>query len=347
MVGLLLSSQALFVPALFICADLLTIEVAPPPPNPAGKGLPIPVKRPAYFRALLAIFYVVSALGALGLPLSPTYPAHWQILTGLLADGSRLALGAFACTIFGLVLALALVIQSLAQFLHDERRTVVGADTRSYWSLVVPGGLGLSLLVAGFYPRILSPWINHFTVGLLPVAQPPATLDRNLFGPGGWFGLALLGGVLVAFGLFRRWRRVAVLAAFNGGLLYGSEDELEAARRDWTKLRGREQRSLVAAQEALPTGFEDEFFRSGFRAPTVVVPKTAPRLPAAEFLGPLNSRLSLFYRLLDPGFSGNLFARLSLRGLSWLRFAFEWLTERFYAALAAFLLIILIILLTR
>lgn len=346
MVGLQLISLAIGGPAMFICADLMTIETAPPPPNPDGKGLPIPVARPAYFRPILAVLYLIAAVGATGLPLSPAYPVHWQILSELLGAGSRLDLACFVGVIFGLALAIAIMGQSIAQFLNDERRTVEASNLRSYWTLAVPGLLGLLLLLVGFWPGSLNFWVNHFVTGLVPTSQNQPVLNNALFGPGGWFALLVLLGGLLALVAFVRLKPGQSVAAFQGGLFFGSQTEREAAERSWQELRGTQSRAL-AVNTAAPKGFEDEFFQTGFRAQIPVQVKVEPRLPAAEFLGPLNSRLQALYQLLDSGFVGNLFGRIGLVALVRLRLVFEWLTERFYAALAAFLLIILIILLTR
>ncbi len=346
MVGLQLVTLSICGPAMFICADLMTIEAALPPPNPGGKGLPVPVSRPAYFRPILTVLYLIAAIGATGPPLSPSYPVHWQILSELLAAGSRLDLVCFACVIFGVALAVVIVGQSIAQFLIDERRTVETPNLRSYWSLVAPGLLCLLLLLVGFWPGSLSFWVNHLLVGLVPASQTQPILNNALFGPGGWFALLLLLGGLAALVVFMRLKRGQAVTAFQGGLFFGSQNEREAAERAWQELRGTQSRALTV-NTAAPKGFEDEFFQTGFRAQAPVQPTIGPHLPAAELLGPLNSRLLALYQVLDSGFVGNLFGRIGLGALARLRFAFEWLTERFYAALAAFLLIILIILLTR
>ena len=346
MVALQLVSLAIAGPALFICADLMTIEAAPPPPNPGGKGLPVPVARPAYFRPILSVLYIIAAIGVTGLPLSPAYPVHWQILSELLAAGSRLDLFCMVCIIFGIALAVAIIGQSMAQFLNAARRTVEAPNLRSYWSLTGPGLLCLLLLLVGCWPGLLNFWVNHFVTGLVPASQTSPVLSNALFGPGGWFALLLLLGGLLAGLAFVRLKHGLAVTAFQGGLFFGSQNERETAERTWQELRGTQTRSLTV-NTAAPKGFEDEFFQTGFRAQIPVQPTIEPRLPAAEFLGPLNSRLLALYQLLDSGFVGNLFGRIGLGALARLRFAFDWLTERFYAALAAFLLIILIILLTR
>lgn len=347
MAGLQIISLLLFAPALFICADLMAIESAPPPPNPSGKGAPVPVNRPPYYRYILTTLYAISAVGAVGLPIALSYPVHWQILSDLLTQGSRLSYFSFACVIIGIILSLAIAAQILASFLNAEIRTVEAANNRSYWTLIVPGLFALASLIAGFNPAILDNWLNKFTTGL--AAPDQITVPRSLLEPSGWFGLLALLAGLIAVGLYVGKRKFLAAPVFNGGLL--SEEEITELNKQWRKIRGREQLSLTVAEEALPSGFEDEFFRSGFRGQAVAQAqaqaKIEPRLATTDFFGPLNSRLRPIYQIFDTSFGGGLFGRIGLIVLGRLRTAFEWATARFYAALAAFLLIILIILLTR
>ena len=109
---------------------------------------------------------------------------------------------------------------------------------------------------------------------------------------------------------------------------------------------------VIEPEAEIPEGFEDDFFGAAFgRKPKPARPDRRPlpdpRLTAADYFGPLSTRWRGIARLLDTGSDGGFFAVLLLRLMDRVRQVFEWLVERFYPALAAFILLIFIILLTR
>jgi hypothetical protein len=141
--------------------------------------------------------------------------------------------------------------------------------------------------------------------------------------------------------VWRTGKKIQVAPAFNGGMLFGTEAEAERL------LRLSRSKALVVQQEAEAFGFEDEFFKTGLRDMAPPPPKVEVRLSAGEYFGPLMVRLREAFKLPDTSFSGGLFARILLKMLDFIRRFFEWLTERFYPALAAFIVLLFIFLMTR
>ncbi len=330
-------------PLLFLCADQLAIENAPPP-NPGNRAIPKPLGRPPLFRALLTGAYLVGAFNYAGLPLSPSYAARWQILGELLGNGQRFYT---ALALVGLVLGLLALVQGLVLFLNGPRRTADAHGQEGFWA--VGGILGLAglSLGLGFYPGLASGPLGQAVGRVRPGENPivPGSAAQ------GWLGLLVAVGLLVGLGLFWLGRRTHVYAPYNGGLNYGPEAQDERPQFARTG-RSKMALKLREPEVEIPEGFEDEFFSSAFRknprpvgAPRRPLPD--PRLGTADYLGPLDQRLREVYQLLDTGYGGNFFGTLALRLLDRLRRVFEWMVERFYPALAAFILLVFIILLTR
>lgn len=328
---------------LFLCADQLQIENASPP-NPEGVTNPRPLGRPALFRGILVVTYLVGALNFAGFPLTPAYTARWQTLGALLHDGYRFY---FGLAVAGLVLLLPALTQDFVQFLNGPRRTIDSANEGNYWPLLVPGLLGVASLILGFSPGLANGWISTAT-GRVQVGGD--TAFSTVTGVG-WLGLFVVIGLTLGFALTWLFRRNLVVAPYNGGLVYGQE-AVEGYRYART---GRSKMALktIEPQEELPEGFEDEFFSGAFKKAPEKPPQAArrklpdPRLSPADYFGPLTVRLASTYRLFDMAFNGNFFGRLLMRFLDRARRVFEWTVERFYPALAAFILLIFIILLTR
>jgi NADH:ubiquinone oxidoreductase subunit 5 (subunit L)/multisubunit Na+/H+ antiporter MnhA subunit len=337
---------SLGVPLLFICADLLQIENAPAPPDPKNAALSIPIRRPTLFRPLLVGFYVVGAIGVLGLPFSPAYTARWQTLSEMLGTGYRFYFG-LAGT--GLALMMLSLIQGFALFLQDPHHTEDRLWNVTWGSLISPGLFALFSAGLGFAPILASDWLSSVTSRVLGVGCwvsgvgndtcPPS--PDTLGGPGSLFGLLLLMGIVGGALIIWRVRKLQPAPAFNGGQLFGAEAEAEQ------KLYLSRNRAIVLKEEVEAFGFEDEFFKVGLGNMAPPPPKVELRLSSADYFGPLTGRLTEAYKLLDSSYSGGFFARIFLRIIGFIRRAIEWLTVRFYPALAAFILLIFILLLTR
>jgi NADH:ubiquinone oxidoreductase subunit 5 (subunit L)/multisubunit Na+/H+ antiporter MnhA subunit len=328
---------------LFLCADQLQIENAQPP-NPEGITNPKPLGRPALFRGILVITYLVGALNFAGFPLTPAYTARWQTLGTLLDNGYRFY---FGLAVAGLVLMLPALVQDFVQFLNGPRRTVDSPTEGNYWPLAVPVLLALGSLVLGFQPGLANGWISNATGRV----QLTGDIRFSTVTGVGWLGLFVVIGLTVGFGVVWLFRRNLVVAPFNGGLVYGQEQT-----GGYTYARtGRSKMALktVEPEEELPEGFEDEFFSGAFKKtqekPHQAARRKLPdaRLSPADYFGPLTVRLASTYRIFDLAFNGNFFGRLLMGFLARARRVFEWTVERFYPALAAFILLIFIILLTR
>ncbi len=328
---------------LFLCADQLQIENAPPP-NPEGITNPKPLGRPAFFRGILVITYLVGALNFAGFPLTPAYPARWQTLGTLLDNGYRFY---FGLAVAGLVLMLPALAQDFVQFLNGPRRTVDSATEGSYWPLAVPVLLGVGSLVLGFQPGLANGWISNATGRVQLTGDTRFSTVTGV----GWLGLFVVFGLAVGSGAVWLFRRNLVVEPYNGGLIYGQEQP-EGYRYART---GRSKTALKTfePEEELPEGFDDEFFSGAFKKAQEKPQQAArPKLPdarlsPADYFGPLTVRLASTYRIFDLAFNGNFFGRLLLGFLDRARRVFEWTVERFYPALAAFILLIFIILLTR
>ncbi|HEX2916738.1 MAG TPA: proton-conducting transporter membrane subunit [Chloroflexia bacterium] len=328
-------------PLLFLCADQLQIENALPP-NPENRTNPKPLGRPALFRSLLAGSYAVGILNFAGLPLSPAYDARWQTLSTLLSNGNRFY---FGLALAGLILALPGLIQGLLLFMNGPRRTEDARGQETLWTLAGPLLLAVLSVALGFYPGLANNWVSNTvsrvaTGGATIMPANPAL---------GWLGLIVVALMAVGLGIYWFNRQNLVTTPYNGGLLYGpqTEDKPQFARTGRSKMALK----VVEKEEELPEGFEDEFFTGAFKK---AAPKKAqtrplpdPRLAAEDYFGPLNERLSEAYKLFDTGYIGGFWNSLLLRFLNRVRRVFEWSVERFYPALAAFILLIFIILLTR
>jgi NADH:ubiquinone oxidoreductase subunit 5 (subunit L)/multisubunit Na+/H+ antiporter MnhA subunit len=324
-------------PLLFLCADLLQIETAPAPPDPANAAKSIPIKRPALFRPLLAAFYIVGAAGLIGLPLSPAYAGRWQTLGETLGAGYRFYFGLAVAGLALMGLAMAYAFILLLQEPHHTEDKPSGA---SWWPITVPALLALVSAGLSVAPNLTTDWLTSFT-SRVPL-NGLQRLPNALFAPGSLFALLLLLGLLVGAAVIWKAGRAEPIAAFNGGMLFGHEAETER------KMQLSRSKAIVLVEEEDAFGFEDEFFKVGLShkyAPPP--PKLEPRLSSKEYFGPLLERLREPYKLLDTSYGGGLFSRILLAIVNFIRRALEWLTERFYPALAAFILLIFIFLLTR
>ncbi|MEI6044662.1 MAG: proton-conducting transporter membrane subunit [Chloroflexota bacterium] len=327
---------SLAVPLLFLCADLLQIENDHAPPDPKNAARSIPIQRPALFRAVLTGFYLVGAAGVLGLPLSPAYTARWQTLSGMLEGGYRFYFG-LAGT--GLVLMMLGLVQGFALFLQEPHQTEDKMRKAAWWPLLSPALLVLVSVGLGFAPILALDWLSY-SLNRIP-SGGSLGLPKLFFGPGNLFGLLLLLGLAAGLAISWRMRKIHPAPAFNGGQLFGAEaDAAEILRRS-------RNRALVLPQAEEAFGFEDEFFKIGLGDMAPPPPKVEMRLSPADYFGPLTDGLNKAYLLLDSSEGGNFFARLLLRMTGFIRRAIEWLTEKFYPALAAFILLIFIFLLTR
>ncbi len=339
-----LISLMLGAPLLFLCADQLQIENAPPP-NPDNRATPRPLGRPALFRALLTGLYLVGALNFAGLPLSPEYAARWQSLSSLLDGGYRFY---FGLVVVGMILILIALVQGFLLFLNGPRRTINARGEEGYLVLVGPLVLALLSLGLGFNPALAGGWISTALDRVRPTA--PTTLSAELVAASGWAGLLVAIALMLGLGVYWRGRAAHPVAAFNGGLSYGPmrDDKPKFARTGRSKMALK----VIEPEEEVPEGFEDEFFSSAFKkaAARPEVPRRPlpePRLTAEDYFGALNSRLKWPFRVFDTGYSGGFLSRWLLGLLDRIRRVFEWVVERFYPALAAFILIVFIILLTR
>ncbi len=338
-----LISLAIGAPLLFLCADQLQIENAPPP-NPDNRANPRPLGRPALFRALVIGLYLVGALNFAGLPLSPAYAARWQTLSALLTNGNRFY---FGLAVVGLVLTLPALAQGLLLFMNGPRRTADARGEEWFWVLGGPLLLALLSIGLGFNPALAGSWLSNAVGRVRPTGA--TELSAATLATGGWLGVLAVLGLLVGLGLYWRGRRSLTTTPYNGGLVYGPQ----ADSKPKFARTGRSKMALkLIEEEEVPEGFEDEFFASAFKK--TPIQKQAPRRPlpdtrlsTADYFGPLNNRLKEVYKLFDTGYGGRFFSLLFLRFMDRVRRVFEWLVERFYPALAAFILIVFIILLTR
>ncbi len=332
-------------PLMFLCADQLQIELAPPL-NPDNRSNPKPLGRPALFRGLLVGLFLVGAWNVAGLPLSPAYNARWQTLNSLLASGNRFFFGIVGV---GLVLLLVALLRVLLLFFNGTRRTVDAKGQEWFWALSAPLGLALASIGLGFQPGLTAVWVSNAVGKLSSADQANAGSPVSV----GWLGLLVAGGLIIGTGLYWTGRRTVAspyTLPYNGGLVFGPEDLTKPrfARTGRSKMALK----VIAPEEEIPEGFEDDFFSSAFGRKPKPVQTTrrqlaAPRLSNADYFGPLSDRVVSLSKLLDTGYSAGFFVTLLLRLTDRVRGVFEWLVERFYPALAAFILLIFIILLTR
>lgn len=323
-------------PLLFLCADLLQIENAPAPPDPQNAAKSIPIVRPALFRPVLAICYLTGASGVVGLPLTPAYTARWQTLGDLLAANHRLY---FGLAVIGLgLMALALVL-AFAAFLQQPHNTQDKIYSRRWLPLFAPAGLAGLAAILGIAPTLTSDWLASFTARVPSFG--PQRLPNSVLSTGGWFGLVLALSLFAGAALIWRTQKVQPAPAFNGGMLFGAEAEAER------KLHLSRNKALVVIEENEAHGFEDEFFKVGLRDMKPPPPKVEPRLSVSDYFAPLLERLTEPYKLLNTAYGGSILGKILIKVLEFIRRIFEWITERFYPALAAFLVLIFIFLLTR
>ncbi len=327
-------------PLLWLCSDLMQIEIIPLIKAPGSRVAPPPLKRPAHYRGALISLYLVGVVSLICLPFTPGYAGRWETLGGLLSGNYRFY---FGLAVLSLAVTLAALAQGLLAFLGEQRQTVDGSNRASWISLSIPGLLALATLVFGFDPAPAAEWVGQFTAGVNPGGLQK--LPAEVFTGGSWFGLVGAAGLLLLFIIFMAASRVAVAPAFNGGMLYGAEAE------EYKKERASRKKAIQMFEEKLPSGFDDDFFKIGTAATTQTTYTSTgpePRLPAGEYFSGLGGRLRYFYRALDTGFSGGWLGGIILRVLGFLVWVLEWMTERFYAALAALIvLLFIVVLITR
>ncbi len=332
LIGLILGGTILF-----YTADQLEVEYAPAPPDPTNAALSIPIKRSFPFRVLLAVCYTTAIFGQVGLPFSPSYIPRWQTLIGLMESYRFI----FALALTGLILMALAGVQSFILGLSGPRHTLESRKGGSRLALWIPLLLTFISISLTFAPTLMLQGLTYLNNPLFPgvTEDLPALLAL----PGALAGILFLATSLVALAFNWRYRKVRPAAIFNGGMLFGLEAEAEEkARRSHTRAL------LKVEEEDQDFGFEDEFFKVGLRqnlAPPP--PKVEPRLSQADYFGPLKTSFGGAYSLVDTTTWGSFFSRILLFLLNRLRRVLEWLTERFYPALAAFLVLIFILFLTR
>lgn len=336
LIGLMLGGAVLY-----LAADQLQIEIAPPP-NPTNRSNPPPLGRPALFRPLVIGLYGLGAWNFASLPFSLAYSGRWQTLQGLL-ENYRIWAG---LVLVGLALMLAALVQGFLLFVNEPRRTAEAANEENYWTLVGPISLALLLLVGGFYPGLADFWINQ-VLSRVQAEIPPITGTA----PGGWLGLLIALGLLA--GYFSYWLGTKeVNRPYNGGLDYERDTRGELKYTFARAGRSKMALKIIEKEEEMPEGFDDDFFRGTYKLPRLqaqaarrILPD--PRLSALDFYGPLQERLRDIFKIFDTSYGGSIVGRVVIGLLNRTRRVFEWLVERFYPALAAFILLIFIILLTR
>jgi len=333
-------SLTLTAPLLWLCADLMQIGSLPPR-KPADRSPAIPISRPPRYRALLVLLYLIGTLGMLGLPLSPVYAARWQVFAGLLDGNYRFYLG---LAIIGLITTLVALSHGLVSYLDSPRQTIDGRNLQAWVALAIPLLLGLGVVVLGFYPALATDWVAQLPAAINP--NGPQKLAVGALSAGGWFGLLTGLGLLILFGLFLMRPSLKTVAVYNGGALYGLDVEEARKRRESQK------KSLLRIEDTMPSGFDDDFFKIGTEAVNQPASSYArsgpePHLTPADYFGPLTAMFQNFYRALDTSFSGSLLGGVALRVLRFVAWLLEWMTEKFYAALAALIVLLFIILLTR
>ena len=335
-----LISLVIGAPLLFLCADQLQIELAPPP-NPDNRANPKPLGRPALFRSILVGCYLVGAWNFLGLPLSPAYTGRWQTLADLLANGSRFWAG---LAIIGMLLLVPALLRGLLFLLNGPRRTADAVGQEWFWVLVGPLLLAVVSIGLGFQPNLAGTWVGQ--------AVSRVQTETVVIGAAqvGWLGLLVAFGLVLGSAYYWLSQRGIAVAPFNGGLSFEPEDDQQPhyARTGRSKMALK----LIEPEEEIPEGFEDDFFSAAFGRK----PKSAtatrrilpdPRLSSADYFAPLQNAGRGIFTWLDTSWLGGLAATFLTRLSDIIRRIFEWIVERFYPALAAFVLLIFIILLTR
>jgi formate hydrogenlyase subunit 3/multisubunit Na+/H+ antiporter MnhD subunit len=332
---------------LFFCADQLQIENAPPP-NPTNRSNPPPLARPPLFRPLIAGMYLVGAWSFAGLPFSPGYAGRWQTLTTLLEGGFKFWAGV---ALAGLALTLIALAQGVVIFLNENRRTTDGYKEEGYWALL-PALLLTGFFVAlGFYPGLADGWLNGAVTRIAP-----GVTERLSGAATGWLGVFVALGLATGF-MFYWWGQRQNLASgtpYNGGLKYGHSRDDEPKYTFARTGRSKTALLVIKPEEEMPEGFDDDFFRGTYKQAQERRQATSarrilpdPRMSAADYFGALTGRTRELGKVFDTGYSGHFLSRLLLLLADRTRRVIEWLVERFYPAVAAFILLIFIILLTR
>jgi NADH:ubiquinone oxidoreductase subunit 5 (subunit L)/multisubunit Na+/H+ antiporter MnhA subunit len=321
---------------LFLVADQMQIEKMTPP-NPQKKAIGNVIARPPYYRVGLLILYGVGCLGVIGLPLSPAYTARWYILNALLAPENRLY---FGLVLLGIAFVTAALLQGLALFIIEPNRTEDKVRKVSWLPLFIPIILAIGQIALGLYPAVVGDWLAGYVLQVNALA--PNRFPAMVYAPLGWFGILSVLGLLVILVIFLSKRKVKAIGAYNGGMLYGADLELAQKYRQST-------RRDIVVQDDFFEGFEDEFFRTGSKVKTVSPPPSMslPRLSKEDYFSSLTGMLGGLFKVADTGYSGKFYGSIGQRVLRFFVWIFEWTTERFYAALAALVVLVFIILLTR
>jgi NADH:ubiquinone oxidoreductase subunit 5 (subunit L)/multisubunit Na+/H+ antiporter MnhA subunit len=320
---------------LFLVSDQMQIENMIPP-NPQRKATGNVINRPAYYRFGLVLLYLVGCLGIIGLPFSPAYTARWYVLNGLLAPEYRLY---FCLVLLGIAFTVAALLQGLKIFLVGPHRTADVVRKGAWTPLLIPAILALGQTALGLYPALVSEWLAGYTLQIAP--NSALRFPASTYAPVGWFGIISVSGLLLILLLLVSQRKVRAVGAYNGGLLYGADLD------EWRKYRQSSRRDIILQAEVFE-GFEDEFFRIGKGIKPPPPQSTAlPRLSKEDYFAPLNKMFGGAFKVADTGYSGKFYGGLLQKVLGFLVWLFEWTTERFYAALAALVVLVFIILLTR
>ena len=188
-----LAALVIGAPLLFLCADQLQIELAPPP-NPGNRTNPKPLGRPALFRPFLVGLFGVGLWNFAGLPLSPAYAARWQTLSNLLGSGNRFF---FGIVIIGLVLLLPALLRLLLVFLNGTRRTADAGGQEWFWVLGGPIILAILSLGLGFQPGLVGSYAQQAVNRIRPGQVVPEAGSAV-----GWLGLVVAVGLVIGFGLY-------------------------------------------------------------------------------------------------------------------------------------------------
>jgi NADH:ubiquinone oxidoreductase subunit 5 (subunit L)/multisubunit Na+/H+ antiporter MnhA subunit len=320
---------------LFLVADQMQIENMHPP-NLQNKANVPAIPRPTYYRLGLVTLYVVGCWGVSGLPLSPAYTSRWFGLSALLAPENRLY---FGLVMLGIAFAVAALLQGLGWFLTEPHRTE-DKTRKARWSpLLIPAVLAIGQTLLGLYPAVMGEWFTGYVLQVNPTA--PSRFPQAVYAPIGWFGILSVFGLAIILIILLSNRKAKTVGAFNGGLLYGAD--LEEAR----KHRQSSRRDIVV-QDDFFEGFEDEFFRKSSTIRAAPPPPTSlPRLSKEDYFGTLSGMLGGLFKVADTGYTGKFYGGILQRVLRFFVWLFEWTTERFYAALAALVVLVFIILLTR
>ncbi|MEI7554081.1 proton-conducting transporter membrane subunit [Candidatus Chlorohelix sp.] len=326
---------SLSVPILFLCGDLLQIENTPLLKK--GRETPKPLERSPHYRGALIALYLLGMAVAVGLPLTPAYISRYTTLENLATQGYGFYL---VVALVGLMILAIGLSNGLITFLTVERQTVDGRNLIAWIPPGMAGVLGLCAIISGFSPSLASGWVEQLPTKMS--AETTATANANFISTG-WLGLVVVIGALVLFGIYLKFGSVNASPAYQGGLLFGAEEE-EAQRR-----RESKKKSLKIYKESIPAGFDDDFFKIGTEAikPTAPRGEIPLRLSINDYFSSFQHTARYIIRIFDTGFLGGWFGGIGLKILGFIVWLLEWMTEKFYAALAALAVIFFIFLLTR